>query len=123
MRVVWFTNDDVVARAPDAGELLSRVDALGGARLSSANVDRWANDAEDLLLTLEQVTLDNPAMTRPLYQRLLRRLARNRAEFDSQEDRQVLLDVAERTTAGLVQACVGEPPRVSTGVASERQDP
>ncbi|MET9684340.1 hypothetical protein [Streptomyces coeruleorubidus] len=98
-----------VTRAPDAAALLSRVDAFGGAWLSSANVDRWANDAEDLLLTLEQVTIDHPAVTRPLYQRLLRCLAHNGASFDSQEDRQVLLDVAERTTAGLVQACVGEP--------------
>lgn len=97
---------DVTSPPPDAGGLLSRVDALGGARLSSANVDRWANDAEDLLLTLEQVTVDHPAVTRPLYQQLLRHLGHARAEYE--EELEVLLGVVERTTEGLVQACVGE---------------
>jgi hypothetical protein len=94
---------------PDAAALLSRVDAVGGASLSSANVGSWAKEAEDLLLTLEQATIDHPATTRPLYQRLLRDLVHDRSHFDVQEDRQVLFDVGERTTAGLVRACLGEP--------------
>jgi hypothetical protein len=98
-----------VTRPPDAAALLSQVDTVGRGRLSSRNLDSWAKEAEDVLLTLEQTTIDHPAITRPLYQRLLRDLAHSRANFDSQEDRQVLLDVGERTTAGLVRACVGEP--------------
>ncbi|MFI0479389.1 hypothetical protein [Actinomadura sp. 9N215] len=98
-----------VTGPPDAAALLSRVDAVGGASRNSANVDSWAKEAEDLLLTLEQATIDHPAITRPLYQRLLRDLVHDRSHFDAQEDRQMLFDVGERTTAGLVRACLDEP--------------
>jgi tetratricopeptide (TPR) repeat protein len=99
-----------VAQPPNAEAPRVRVNALcEPGKLTSQNLDRWANNAEDLLLTLEQDTVDYPAMTRPLYQRLLRHLVHTDAYLDTDEVYQVLMDVAARTIAGLTEACVGEP--------------
>jgi len=98
-----------VAHPPDAAALLSEVDEVGGARLSSANLDVWVDNAEYLLRTLEEATIDYSAVTRPLYQRLLRRLVRNESYWDSHDAYRAWLSAVEWTTAGLVQACVGEP--------------
>ncbi|MGZ3145079.1 tetratricopeptide repeat protein [Lentzea chajnantorensis] len=98
-----------VVRPLDAKALLTAVDSVSRTRPDATYPDRWADDAEKLLLTLEEATIGHPAVTRPLYQRLVRRLARNGSNLGSHEAHHLWSDAVEQATTGLVQACVREP--------------